>query len=279
MMKNIFILIILFILFSCGSHKNLDIKIKESAKTDRIDDFGKSDSLVNNDEILNVNSETEVSGSLPDFINTSNYKSNLLPKRSKIVNGNTKILVSDYVGDTKVKKSNGLLAYTIPDFMKVDESFTFKVRISKNESKQSIVLGSRGITIYDGDVNSNVNIELIDIKPSMSAKLLGDESSFNIVSLSSDYQDVDSNDYTEWEWRVTPLKSGKNYLKLQIRVKNSDYSYKDITIFEKNIMVKPNIKYSVNGWFSNNWQFLFSTLLIPIFTWWWSNRRKKKRSK
>lgn len=267
------------VLFSCGVSKEIEVK-KENIVVDNNCDsvVVKNDNEVNADQIVSIENEK---GQLPNFISaTSNNSSVSLPKRSKIVNDNSEVLVNDYVDDTKVKKSNGLLAYNIPDDLRVGEYFTVKVRISKNKNKQSIVLGSRGITIYDGDVNSNVNIELIDIKPSMSAQLLGDDSRFKISSLSSDFQDIDDNDYTEWEWRVMPLKSGKSYLKLLIRTKNKvDDTYKDITIFDKKILVKPNLKYSVDGWLSDNWQYLFSTLLIPLFTWWWSNRRKKKRSK
>ena len=265
------------VLFSCGVNK--EIEIKKESTIDTCDDIVvKNNNETNTDKIIGIENEE---GKLPNFINTtSNSNSISLPRRSKIVNDNSEILINDYVDDNKVKKSNGLLAYNIPDELIVGEYFSVTVRISKNKNKQSIVLGSRGITIYDGDVNSNVNIELIGIKSSMSAQLLGDDSRFKITPLSSDFQDIDDNDYTEWEWRVMPLKSGKSYLKLLIRTKNKvDNTYKDITIFDKKILVKSNIKYSVCGWLSNNWQYLFSTLLIPVFTWWWSNRRKKKRSK
>ena len=279
-MKNILIYLMVLVLFSCGVSKEVEVK-KENVVVGKDDD-----SIINNnnnesnvDEIIGM--ENEKDDRLPNFINTTGNSNNTpvsLPKVSKIVSGDHKVLVNDYVDDSKVKTSNGLLVYTIPDDLKVGEYFTVKVRISKDKNKQSIVLGSRGITIYEGDVNSNVNIELIDIKRSMSAQLLGDSDIFSISSLSSDFQDIDSSDYTEWEWRVMPLKSGNNYLKLLIRVKNKDDIYKDITIFDKKILIKPNIKYSAGGWFSNNWQYLFSTLLIPIFTWLW-NRRRKKRSK
>lgn len=276
-MKNILIYLMVLTLFSCSVSKDIEVKKENVVFDNNCDSVVENYNEVNADQIVSIEKEE---GKLPNFINTTtNNREVSLPRRSKIVNDNSEILINDYVDDNKVKKSNGLLAYNIPDELIVGEYFSVTVRISKNKNKQSIVLGSRGITIYDGDVNSNVNIELIDIKSSMSAQLLGD-SRFKITPLSSDFQDIDDNDYTEWEWRVMPLKSGKNYMKLLIRTKNKvDDTYKDITIFDKKILVKPNIKYSVGGWLSNNWQYLFSTLLIPIFTWWWSNRRKKKRSK
>jgi hypothetical protein len=277
-MKNILIYLMILVLFSCSVSKDIGVKKENVVFDNNCDSVVENYNEVNVDQIVSIEKEE---GKLPNFINpTINNREVSLPKRSKIVNDNSEVLVNDYVDDTKVKKSNGLLAYNIPDELIVGEYFSVTVRISKNKNKQSIVLGSRGITIYDGDVNSNVNIELIDIKSSMSAQLLGDDSRFKITPLSSDFQDIDDNDYTEWSWRVMPLKSGKSYMKLLIRTKNKvDDTYKDITIFDKKILVKPNIKYSVGGWLSNNWQYLFSTLLIPVFTWWWSNRRKKKRSK
>lgn len=280
-MKNILIYLILLLLFSCGVNKEVEVK-KENVVFNKDNEFdsiiNKNNNEINPDPIVSIKNEESM---LPNFGTTNTGSSISLPKRSRIVTDNSEVLVDDYIDDNIKYKSNdkkGLLAYSIPDDLVVGESFTVRVRISKSKNKTGIVFGNRGITIYENDVNSTVSIELIDIKPVMSAELLGDDTKFKISSLSSDYQVIEGDDYAEWEWRIMPLKSGKNYLKLLIRVKSKvDDSYKDITIFDKKILVKPNIKYTLSNWISDYWQWISSSILIPAFTWWWANRRKKKK--
>lgn len=282
-MKNILIYLMIFILSSCGINKGIYIK-KESLvfnKDNECDSIiNKNSNEINTDPIVSIKNEESM---LPNFGTNNTDNSISLPKRSRIVNDNSEVLVDDYIDDNVDYKSNdkkGLLVYSIPDNLVVGEYFTIKVRISKSKNKTGVVFGNRGITIYENDVNSTVTIELIDIKPVMSAQLLGDDTRFKISSLSSEYQNIEGDDYTEWGWRIVPLKSGKNYLKLLIRVKSKiDDSYKDITIFDKKILVKPNIKYTLSNWIKDYWQYISSSILIPLFTWWWANRRKKRKKK
>lgn len=282
-MKNILIYLIVFLLLSCGVNKEVEVK-KENVVFNKDNEFdsiiNKNNNEINPDPIVSIKNEESM---LPNFGTTNTGSSISLPKRSRIVTDNSKVLVDDYIDDNINYKSNdkkGLLAYSIPDSLIVGEYFTVKVRISRSKNKNGIVFGNRGITIYENDINSIVSLELIDIKPVMSAELLADSSKFLIKLLSSDYQSIEGDDYAEWEWRIMPLKSGKNYLKLLIRVKSKvDDSYKDITIFDRKILVRPNIKYTLSNWISDYWQYISSSILIPAFTWWWANRRKKRKKK
>ena len=291
-MRNIFICLIVIVLTSCGVSKEMEVK-KESVFVDNTFDsiVYKNDSEINlnkNEKVDQIVGIEEVADfkkndedKLPYFGGTNASSSVYLPKKSRIVNNNSEVLVDDYIDDIDYKSNDkkGMLAYSIPDDLVVGEYFTVKVRISKSKNKTGIIFGNRGITIYENDINSIVSLELIDIKPVMSAQLLGDDSRFKISSLSSDYQSIEGDDYAEWDWRIMPLKSGKNYLKLLIRVKSKvDDSYKDITIFDRKILVKPNIKYTIINLIKDYWQYISSSILIPLFTWWWANRRKKKKT-
>ena len=292
-MKNILICLIVLVLFSCGVNKDVEVKkeivgidntfdtiVSKNDSETNLNKNEKVDQIVGIEEVVNFKKNDEIK--LTNFGGDNTSSSVSLPKRSRIVNdNNSEVLVDDYIGDDidhKYIEKKGMLAYSIPEDLVVGEYFAVKVRISKSKNKTGIVFGNRGITIYENDINSIVSLELIDIKPVMSAQLLGDDSRFKISSLSSDYQSIEGDDYAEWDWRILPLKSGKNYLKLLIRVKSKvDDSYKDITIFDRKILVKPNIKYTIINWIKDYWQYISSSILIPLFTWWWANRRKKKK--
>ena len=286
-MKSFFIYLLIIILSSCSSLKdinNTEVSNEDDEILNELDDMETSSGYTDStnydgwvssgtysDEPTIVNDQSNI----PNFNDISNDPT--LPKKSKIVSGETKVLVKDYVDDLKLENNNGILVYSVQDEVKVGIFFTVRVRISKNKDKQKIVFGDRGISIYESDIKSTVSLEMIDIKPVMSSSLLGDSDKFKITSLSSEFQDIDSIGYTEWTWRVTPLKGGKNYLKLLVKYKSkNDNSYKDITIFDRKILVSPNIKYTITNWLSEYWQWLLTTLLIPLFKWILGRRKKKE---
>lgn len=153
--------------------------------------------------------------------------------------------------------------------MTVGIKYPIKIRISKEHNKTKLIIGdnNNNISINDSNIDSKITINSIRVEPIMSAKLLSFDGTFEISSLSTEIQNIEKLGYTEWSWIIKPLKSGHNYLKLIINVKiiNSDeIYYKDIVVFDKNIIVKSNIKYGIYNWISNCWQWLITTIFIPV---------------
>lgn len=151
--------------------------------------------------------------------------------------------------------SNGLIAYKVPKKMQVGHSYLIKIRITKENNTTLLIVGDRKIPIAD-EGNSVVNIESISISPVMSATLYTNKGCFKIDTLSTEYQNISKKGYTEWVWNIVPLKGGNNLLKLsvKIRVKEDGETYfKDITVFDKKILIKSNIKFSIITWISTYW--------------------------
>lgn len=178
----------------------------------------------------------------------------------------------------KLKKiSEGIIAYSVPTEMKVANRYIIKVRITKDNSengKTVLVIGDRHIPINDETVDSKVTIENIRVDKVMTSEILYDSLSFYVKPLNTKVQDVDSIDYTEWSWEVMPLKSGKGYLKLIVKVKPTD---KDIVVFDRAIQVKSNIGYSINTFIGNYWQWIMTTIIIPLIVFFYKRRKKKKK--
>jgi|APSaa5957512535_1039671.scaffolds.fasta_scaffold50670_2 hypothetical protein len=191
--------------------------------------------------------------------------------------------IEDQTSDTP-KNTEGMVAYSVPNEMQVGNPYTIKLRITKikdNSSKIDLILGERSNnTIYEGDVDTKVIIENIRVESLMSASLIGDEEKFYINEMSTKTQVLEDSSYTEWSWVVNPLKGGNNHLKMIITVVINDDGYsKDIVVFDKSIEVRSNIKFSVNTWFSSYWQWLMTTIIIPITIWIYRKRKKKRESK
>lgn len=95
----------------------------------------------------------------------------------------------------------------------------------------------------------------------MSANLYTDESLFEVSMVNKNAeQSLYKDGYTEWVWRVRPLKPGNHYIKMLITI-----SGRDIVVYEKNIPVESNWKFSFSEWFSKWWQAITATIITPIY--------------
>jgi hypothetical protein len=164
--------------------------------------------------------------------------------------------------------------------MQVGKSYQVKLRISRDGNKVQLVNGDRNITIYDKTVKSKVVIESIRVESIMSAQLLSDSDKFQITPLSTELQNIEEKGYTEWDWSIKPLKGGQNFLKLVVKVRikeDGQEFYKDITVFDKNIDVKSNPGFTISQFIQSYWQWIMTTIIIPLVIWWWKNRKEKKK--
>jgi hypothetical protein len=191
--------------------------------------------------------------------------------------------ITDNTSDTSNNSSKGTIAYSVPKEMQVGESYQVKLRITKEKGKEinkTLIIGEREIPIADSDIQSKVTIEHIRVERSMKASLISEDESFNITPLNTENQILEDESYTEWGWIVSPLESGKHYLKLIIKIKieiEGESSYKDIVVFDKNIEVKSNLKYGIKSWFSSYWQWLLSSIIIPLVIFLYKKRKDKKK--
>jgi len=216
-------------------------------------------------------SPMEIEKEKNDFIKISEEQKvvNRIEKHEK----QTKLKVIDRsTSDT----TRGWIAYSIPKEMKVAKSYSVKVRISKKingQNKSDLILGSQD-AINNKSLPSIATIEDVKVSGEMLAELRGDVDAFDIKALSTEVQNIDNESYTEWEWVVTPKKSGYSPLKLVIKVKELN---KDIVVFNKDIQVQKNVTVAVEGFFDKYWQWLMTTIIIPIFIYFWNKKKKKQK--
>jgi len=181
---------------------------------------------------------------------------------------------------TKPDSVKGTMAYNIPDDMTVGKNYEVKVRITKDKAgKQQLIVGDEGAQpIATVGEKSTITIESIRVESVMSAELVSLDQAFEITTSSTKEQNIEKLGYTEWAWNIKPTKSGEHPLKLLIKVRIVNEQggyYKDIVVFERNIKAKANFSYSASVWFGKYWQWLCTTIVIPIFLWW--RKRKKER--
>lgn len=209
----------------------------------------------------------------------SYYEEELVTASAQVNSQNivTEYNIVNYTDTTKVLDNGfGTIAYNIPDKFRVNEYSTIKLRISKNKEIESVVIGDRNIPIIGTNSNDEIIVETIRVDNLMSANLYTDESLFEVSMVNKNAeQSLYKDGYTEWVWRVRPLKPGSHYIKMLITI-----SGRDIVVYEKNIPVESNWKFSFSEWFSKWWQAITATIITPIiipFIIWFYRRKKKQK--
>jgi len=261
-MKNILLILILF-LSACKSVKNTDTILitKEIVEENEEKDSNEVKSNpVFVDEIQVIRDKDIDSKDEKKAIEQHEKKTNL-----KVIDKTS----------NKVDTNKGWIAYSVAENMKVAKSYSVKIRISKLKQNKAVLILGDNDAINNPEYESIATIDDIKVSGEMSAELRGDSETFNIVSLSTGTQNIDDESYTEWEWIVTPKKSGDTPLKLVIKLKGLN---KDIIVFNKTIKVKSNVPVVFESFFEKYWQWIMTTIIIPIFIYFW-NRKKKRKTK
>ncbi len=170
--------------------------------------------------------------------------------------------------------SRGRILYNPPAEMQVDETERVEVRISMDpEATLEVELKGSGAP----------QVESIPVSAFMKVRLMGD--AFRITSFSSEEQVVPAQGYTEWDFDVTPNKSGEQSLSLVVtaRVKLPGYGdeQKDLKIIERQIRVRVTAGQSMGAWLRTNKTWLYPAVVVPSVTavggWLWKRYRKSKK--
>ncbi len=183
--------------------------------------------------------------------------------------------VSKIVEEELNKLVGGRILYNPPQEMKVGEEERIEVRLTKT-STENLTEGIRG--------RGEPIIENISVGTLMKVHLTGDN--FEVKALSDEEQIVSSENFTQWEFDVTPLQSGVQSLQLvvtvRIKLPGLGEERRNYPVFEKQINVNVNIVYSIKKFMITNWQWIFTTfigisgIIIGLIVKKKRNSRKKK---
>jgi len=192
------------------------------------------------------------------------------PSRPATTIPSTSPELSEFIADQLKKLTSGRILFNPPEEMRAGVKERIEARIAKGFS-EDLSKGLRGAGVP--------RIDTIKVGAFMKVRLLGDN--FDIDSLSHGEQFVAEDKFTEWNWDVTPLKSGRQELSLvaTVRIKLAEWGEekRDYPVFSQQIKVKINPIYSVKTFTLNNWQWVISTILGSGLIGWIYKRVKAKR--
>lgn len=265
-MRLIITILLIFLLTNCVSLKTMRHRSPNSGK------------IISDTITYNNNHESDNDG-VPDYIDLDpviiaeskmvRYEEEMLftnnPMVPKVISESIKIIE---VPNNKVSTSTtsgGHIAYKIPNEMSVRSTYQVIVRISKST-----------VHIYE-NLNGDVKTSSIPISETMEVKVIdpspSDNKMFEIIPDNTPIQLVENNEHvTQWTFNVTPIRSGTSKLKVVISTITNGFT-KEV-VYEDEVKVKIDITKSIPFFIATYWQWLLTTLIIPIIIWY--NKFRKK---
>ena len=131
------------------------------------------------------------------------------------------------------------------------------------------------------DPNAAVAAGATKIAPRMRAELIVPED-VETVRVGSEDRAIHDEEDTVWEWTVTPVEEGNLSIRVRLTapviIEGKETPY-DIRTFDAtvNVFVRPTTR--ILSFLSNNWQWLWTTLVVPVFVWRWSKKPAKTYAK
>jgi len=216
---------------------------------------------------------------LPGPIPTTNYDIRASVSMSDVVSASATAPIQTTI------TNNGNPFDAIFDKLRSAEiAFKAPPKMGYGETKQVRLLLSETISAPQleqilQDTN-NVTTNSVKVADIMEAHLVGDD--FTISPVTPETTPISGQQLTEWKWDIKPKAFGKMPLHLSLNAHvtvDGEERTRSIKTFDTTIYVQVTGFRSVTIFFVNNWQWLWTTIIVPIVFWAWHKKRKVKKKK
>jgi hypothetical protein len=164
--------------------------------------------------------------------------------------------------------SNGNIAFNAPQSMILEDTDTIQLKLGLNAKISDLkrLIESEG-------AKEGFKIKVAE---RMEARLSGQN--FAITAITPEVQAISRNEITSWSWEVKPKTKGKQYLHLTLTALISisgNSTPRTLRTFSKAVNVDVTQSQQLESFVSQNWQWLWATLLVPIAGWVWKSKTNK----
>lgn len=164
------------------------------------------------------------------------------------------------------------VAFNTPDSMQLGETMRIVLKLSKRLTKSKLALSI--------DEPGEIRTNRIRVSGLMEANLKG--KGFQIEPITKELQRIDpAQDAVEWSWQITALEAGQRTLYLTIDLyspEGKDFASTTINTLKEEIVVYVTWQQRIATFTSNNWEWLWSAILVPLVGWIYNSRKRKKNS-
>jgi len=160
------------------------------------------------------------------------------------------------------------MAFVAPETIKLEKSTEASLVIDLSKDADKIKAELEGI---------NKLGEKIEITRIVVAKILAPD--FEVIEvINNGRQVLNLSGPTEWRWTLTPKKLGEYKVNVTVSAVieiGSDRAERLVKVFDQQVTVFVTPADAAKFFFTKNWQWLWSTLVLPLGLWYWKNRKKK----
>jgi len=165
----------------------------------------------------------------------------------------------DIVGEVE----EGSILWNPPERMKVWRRETIEVRLGDaSVAEAALREGLRG--------QGRPQVDRLEVAPTMRVALGCAPGDFTIQGVNSQDQYVRPGHVARWDFGVTPLRGGIHRLwvvaSMRIRIEGKE-EVVDLPTFERFVQVEVAPFLAFVGFFGRNWQWVSSTVAIPLIVW------------
>ncbi len=165
--------------------------------------------------------------------------------------------------------------------MKIEK---FEFNVPQTISYNKIIIASAVVDLIKGSQALDHIIsakgkregKIVNINKKIKAHLTG--SNFDILPITPESQSMSSLRLIQWKWEITPKKPGNHQLHIDLSAffdLNNENKNRSLKRIDKLIEVRISLFQKMQLLFKNNWQWLWTTVLIPLLLWLKQNRNKK----
>ncbi|MGP8329704.1 MAG: hypothetical protein ACT6FF_05255 [Methanosarcinaceae archaeon] len=166
--------------------------------------------------------------------------------------------------------TQGNIVFNVPDTMQLKETRSIQLLLSSTKTVQEL---EKAI-----ESSGSLRHRKIKISKVMVANLKG--TGFKVETITEPVQIVNLQGTTQWRWQVTALQPGARELFLTISaIVNINGQDRPHTIHSHAEIILIHVSWNqmISGFVSHNWQWLWTTILVPFAGWFLELRRKRKR--
>jgi hypothetical protein len=163
--------------------------------------------------------------------------------------------------DTILQKVEvGNIAFNTPRNLYVGDPAVMEVRLSRQKS-----IADLQQKIVEAGAKEGARIQ---VSREMQASLSG--SGFKIEPITPEVQSLSDTEDTEWKWEIKPTEVGNQRLYLTLSALLSvegQRTPRAVRTFERTIDVSVTWPTRLSAFLAGNWQWLWTTVLIPLWVW------------
>ncbi|MDR6475162.1 hypothetical protein J2778_002656 [Paraburkholderia graminis] len=199
------------------------------------------------------------------------WSGKLRPEATPLPSPSLKEGIFQAVDDALASLPKVPMAFNTPPPMNVDDNEAkIELRIGPSQSSAELV---QSIT-----APGSVQVHEVQISNRMKATLFADPDGLSVTSRSPALQAVSGRAPSVWVWSVKPRKAGEYpvHVALEAEVKiDGELTPRLIDVFDGTIAVTITPRQRVEHFAKDNWQWLWTALLVPVGGWWWKGKAKK----